>query len=292
MPNPILQYKVKAQIKKKKKKKKKHLSTETVKQWWKASIEMSRLMTKQTKWHARPAKAQMSLGIRPVWSESSLCTQWVAKDPSFLHADSEDSDQTGRMPRLIWVFAGRTTTLLVLSWGGLCILNQILNATINTFLNNSKPTKYRLIPFKPWLDKCVRHSIFVFERSAWFHARAMFFLSYGTPFEKKSQKRRQIKFPFKRKGLPSSSVQCMSRPEMCSRFPDPTKVFAPALNILLWIATKLFWIRGNFCENNNFCLKYFNKIKWKCRPTNGPTQFFFQSWNTSYNLLLSRKKGP
>ena len=31
--------------------------------------------------------------IRPVWSESSLCAQWVAKDPSFLHADSEDSDQ-------------------------------------------------------------------------------------------------------------------------------------------------------------------------------------------------------
>ena len=30
----------------------------------------------------------------------------VAKDPSFLHADSEDSDQTGRMPRLIWVSLG------------------------------------------------------------------------------------------------------------------------------------------------------------------------------------------
>ena len=38
----------------------------------------------------RPAKTQISLGIRPVWSESSLCAQWVAKDPSFLHADSED----------------------------------------------------------------------------------------------------------------------------------------------------------------------------------------------------------
>ena len=37
-----------------------------------------------------PAKTQISLGIRPVWSESSLCAQWVAKDPSFLHADSED----------------------------------------------------------------------------------------------------------------------------------------------------------------------------------------------------------
>ena len=54
-----------------------------------------------------PAKTQISLGICPVWSESSLCTQWVAKDPSFLYADSKDSDQTGRMPRLIWVFAGR-----------------------------------------------------------------------------------------------------------------------------------------------------------------------------------------
>ena len=28
-------------------------------------------------------------------------SQWVAEDPMFLHADSEDSDQTGRMPRLI-----------------------------------------------------------------------------------------------------------------------------------------------------------------------------------------------
>ena len=66
----------------------------------------------------RPAKIQISLGIRPVWSESSLCTQWVAEDPRFLHADIEDSDQTGRMPRLIWVFAGRTLILLVLSCRG------------------------------------------------------------------------------------------------------------------------------------------------------------------------------
>ena len=33
---------------------------------------LSRLMTKQTKWHVRPAKPQISLGIRPVWSEYSL----------------------------------------------------------------------------------------------------------------------------------------------------------------------------------------------------------------------------
>ena len=78
---------------------------------------------KTNKMTVRPAKTQISLGIRPVWSESSLCAWWVAKAPSFLHADSEvlhadseDSDQTGRMPRLIWVFAGRTLILLVLSF--------------------------------------------------------------------------------------------------------------------------------------------------------------------------------
>ena len=44
--------------------------------------------------------------------------QWVAKDPRFLHTDGEDSDQTGRMPRLIWIFAGRTghTIGLVTLW--------------------------------------------------------------------------------------------------------------------------------------------------------------------------------
>ena len=46
---------------------------------------------KTNKMTVRPAKTQLSLGIRPVWSESSLCAQWVAKDTSFLHADSEDS---------------------------------------------------------------------------------------------------------------------------------------------------------------------------------------------------------
>ena len=79
---------------------------------------MSRLMTKPTKWYVLPAKTQINLGIHPLWSEPLLCIQWVAKDPSFLHADSEDSVQTGRKPRLVWVFTGRTATLFVLSWGG------------------------------------------------------------------------------------------------------------------------------------------------------------------------------
>ena len=64
------------------------------------------------------AASTMWLCAQRVWSESSLCAQWVAKGPSFFHADSEDSDQTGRMPRLIRVLAGCTLNLLVLSQGG------------------------------------------------------------------------------------------------------------------------------------------------------------------------------
>ena len=71
--------------------------------------DMSHSMTKPTKWHVRTAKTQISLGIRPVWSES-LLSAWRNLGSLATHkAHSEDSDQTGRMPRLIWVFAGRTS---------------------------------------------------------------------------------------------------------------------------------------------------------------------------------------
>ena len=66
----------------------------------------------------RPAKTQISLGIRPVWSESSRSEYRKLGSVATHWAHSEDSDQTGRMPRLIWVFAGRTLTLLVLSCRG------------------------------------------------------------------------------------------------------------------------------------------------------------------------------
>ena len=88
--------------------------------WFKVCFSaswLSRLMTKPAKWLCAQGRLR-SAWAQPVWSESSPCTQWVAKDPSFLHVDSKDSDETGRIPRLIWVFAGRTVILLVLSWGG------------------------------------------------------------------------------------------------------------------------------------------------------------------------------
>ena len=51
-------------------------------------------------------------------AQSSLCTQWVAKDSGFLSADSKDSDLTGHMPSLIWVFTDRTSLIVgfVVCW--------------------------------------------------------------------------------------------------------------------------------------------------------------------------------
>ena len=68
--------------------------------------KMSCLMTKPTKWHVQTVKIQISLGFCPVWSESSLST-WRNLGSLATHwMHSKDSDQTGRMPRLIWIFAG------------------------------------------------------------------------------------------------------------------------------------------------------------------------------------------
>ena len=85
-------------------------------------------ITKPKKLHVRSARNQISLDIYPVWSVSSLCAQRVAKDTHdaqinqsslcaqrvakdtgnaqadqslrrWIYADSEDSDETGRMSR-------------------------------------------------------------------------------------------------------------------------------------------------------------------------------------------------
>ena len=73
---------------------------------------------KTKKVSVRPAKTQIRLGIRLVWLESSL-SAWRSLGSLATHwAHSEDSDQSGRMLRLIWVFAGRKFIVLVLSCRG------------------------------------------------------------------------------------------------------------------------------------------------------------------------------
>ena len=65
-----------------------------------------------------PSEDSDQPGIRPVWSESTL-SAWRKLGSLATHwAHSEDSGQNGRMPRLIWVFAGRTRHFVdfVVSW--------------------------------------------------------------------------------------------------------------------------------------------------------------------------------
>ena len=55
--------------------------------------QFNRIARKRTLEHVRPAKIQIRLRIRAVWSESSLGAFWIAEDAKFLHADNEGSDQ-------------------------------------------------------------------------------------------------------------------------------------------------------------------------------------------------------
>ena len=65
-------------------------------------------MTKSTK-NYLCAKRRLRAACVFIQSDQSLlCALLVAKDPNLLQVDSEVIDQTGRMLKLIWVFAGHT----------------------------------------------------------------------------------------------------------------------------------------------------------------------------------------
>ena len=53
-------------------------------------------------------KTEISLRIHTVWSLCSLSAWRNITSLVFENAPSDDSDQTARMRRLIWIFAGRT----------------------------------------------------------------------------------------------------------------------------------------------------------------------------------------
>ena len=71
---------------------------------------MSRLLTKPTKWPLCPAKTQISLGICPVWSESSLSAT--------IERTAKTLIRLGGCPGWSESSLGAQTILLVLSWGG------------------------------------------------------------------------------------------------------------------------------------------------------------------------------
>ena len=76
-------------------------------------LNMSRLMTKPTKWHSAPRGDSDQPEHPPILIKvfaDRMKKAWFLSYP--LNA-SEDVDQTGRMPRLIRVFGGRTCHFVV-----------------------------------------------------------------------------------------------------------------------------------------------------------------------------------
>ena len=77
---------------------------------------LSHLMTKPTKWLCTQQRLRSAWAS--AWCDQSSMSTWRKLGSLATHtAHSENSDRTGRMPRLIWIFAGCTVILLVLSWG-------------------------------------------------------------------------------------------------------------------------------------------------------------------------------
>ena len=89
---------------------------------------LSRLMTKPTKWHVRPAKTQISLGIRPVWSATSLCNQWVVKPMLSSYGQlklwSDWADLSLRWAHMPFCWFCHETAHL--SWGHICDIFRIV----------------------------------------------------------------------------------------------------------------------------------------------------------------------
>ena len=75
------------------------------------SLHLSWSITKPTKWPVHLAKTQISLGIRPVWSESSLSAKEELYPWLSLECTAK-TDRLGRCSRLISVLAGCIDHLL------------------------------------------------------------------------------------------------------------------------------------------------------------------------------------
>ena len=109
---------------------------------------LNHCMTKPAKWHVHPVKTQISLGIRPVWSESSLFAWRNIGSFATCWAPSEGSDQTGWM--LIWVFTGCT------SFCWFCLAAAQLLIIMCFYFQH-----FRLLQLFICTDNCVQNKSFV-----------------------------------------------------------------------------------------------------------------------------------
>ena len=104
-----------------------------------------------------PAKTQISLHNLTVWSESSLCILWIAKDSNHLHEARHDSNQTAQMHKLIWVFAGHTCKIV-----GIAVPQLIYTRIIVFIFSNICAKNYRSVTdlgFQPYKENSGREPL-------------------------------------------------------------------------------------------------------------------------------------
>ena len=90
--------------------------------WWQNLQPVTQSVLWAAAWQNHQNDMCAQRRLRPVWSESSV-SSWRNLGSLTTHwAHSEDSDQTGRIHRLIWVFALRASHFVGLSWGGWIIV--------------------------------------------------------------------------------------------------------------------------------------------------------------------------
>ena len=129
-------------------------------------------------WQNQPNGMCTQRRLRSAWtssqSDQSLLSTWRRLGSLATHwVHSEDSDQTVRMPRLIWVFVGCTVILLVLSWGSSYTeLEEASNReldiwlhfiTVYAHLEEQKPHNARGL-FLVW---CVKYWLWAAECTGW-----------------------------------------------------------------------------------------------------------------------------
>ena len=107
---------------------------------------LSQLMTKPTKWYVRPAKTQLSLTIRPVWSETSP-SAWRKLGSLATECTAKTRIRLGGCPGWSESSLGTQAILLVLSWGGsfrriaVPVVSQTCRYTGNTVDQTSQTTR-------------------------------------------------------------------------------------------------------------------------------------------------------
>ena len=102
--------------------------------------------------HIHPAKIQISLRIRAVWSESSLCTFWIDKHAKCLHADKEDLEDAQIDLSLRWAHRSERCFFQVAAYIAHAVTDGPVGRMFTTTKNRKKQKFLNHISWYEWVS--------------------------------------------------------------------------------------------------------------------------------------------